>query len=49
MEPWADTGEPTEEEAFEKAMLEKKIFEIRPKMGSLKAGELSDIQIIYNP
>ena len=49
VEPWADTGEPTEEEAFEKAMLEKRIFEIRPKQGSLKPNELSDIQIVYNP
>jgi hypothetical protein len=43
VEPWADTGEPTDEEAFEKNMLEKKIFEIRPKSGSLKPGQLADI------
>ena len=31
MEAWADPGEPTEDEAFEKAILERKIFEISPK------------------
>lgn len=31
VEPWADPGEPTEDEAFEKAILDRKIFEIHPK------------------
>ena len=31
VEAWADPGEPTEDEAFEKAILERKIFEIQPK------------------
>lgn len=31
VEPWADPGEPTEDEAFEKAILDRKIFEIQPK------------------
>jgi hypothetical protein len=28
MEPWADPGEPSDEEAFEKHILENKIFQI---------------------
>ena len=35
-ELWADPGEPTEEEAYEKAILEKKIFQIKPKVGHLE-------------
>lgn len=34
-ELWADPGEPTEEEAYEKAILEHNIFQIRPKVGRL--------------
>ena len=30
-ELWADPGEPTEEEAYEKAILENNIFQIKPK------------------
>jgi cilia- and flagella-associated protein 65 len=43
VEPWADPGEPTAEEAFEKTILEKKIFEIKPKSGFLQPGQLADI------
>jgi hypothetical protein len=39
MEPWADPGEPTEEQAFERHILEKGIFHIEPKRGSLQPGE----------
>ena len=39
MEPWADPGEPTEEQAFERHILEKNIFHIEPKRGSLQPGE----------
>ena len=35
MEAWADPGEPTKEQAFEKHILTKKIFLIEPKSGSL--------------
>ena len=31
VEPWADPGEPTDDEAFEKAIIDRKIFEINPK------------------
>jgi hypothetical protein len=37
-ELWADPGEPTEEEAYQKAILEKNIFQIKPKIGSLQPG-----------
>jgi hypothetical protein len=39
MESWADPGEPTSEQAFEKHILAKKIFVIEPKTGSLMPGE----------
>jgi hypothetical protein len=42
-------GEPTEEEAFEKAIIEKNIFQIKPKSGTLKPGDFKDIELIYNP
>jgi len=35
MEPWADPGEPTEEQAFENHVLEKGIFQIEPRRGAL--------------
>jgi hypothetical protein len=39
MEAWADPGQPTPEQAFEKHILNKKIFVIHPKFGSLAPGE----------
>jgi hypothetical protein len=39
MEPWADPGEPTDEQAFERHILEKKMFHIEPKRGSLAPGQ----------
>lgn len=39
MEAWADPGEPTKEQAFEKHVIEKKIFQIEPRRGSLAPGE----------
>jgi hypothetical protein len=38
MEPWADPGEPSSEEAFEKHILENKIFQISPRSGALECG-----------
>lgn len=49
MEAWADPGEPTPEQAFEKDVLEKKIFEISPRRGSLAPGEQQDVQVMYFP
>mmetsp|Transcript_8000 Transcript_8000/g.7193 ORF Transcript_8000/g.7193 Transcript_8000/m.7193 type:complete len:211 (-) Transcript_8000:100-732(-) len=48
-DPWADPGEPSDEEAFEKAMVERRIFEIKPKSGVLPRGESSEIQLFYSP
>lgn len=39
MEKWADPGKPTEDQAFEAHILNKKIFVIEPKSGSLQPGE----------
>ena len=39
METWADPGEPSTEQAFEKDILEKKIFTIEPRKGTLAPGE----------
>jgi hypothetical protein len=39
MEAWADPGEPTREQAFEQHVINKKIFNIEPKAGSLAPGE----------
>ena len=49
VEPWADPGEPTDEEAFEKAILERKIFAIHPRSGFLTPGSICDIELIYSP
>ena len=39
MEKWADPGEPNEEKAVEKEILDKKIFTIETRKGSLAPGE----------
>ncbi|CAD8141208.1 unnamed protein product [Paramecium octaurelia] len=49
LEPWADPGEPTEEDTFEKAILEKNIFQIRPKGGVIAPKSFKDIELIYTP
>ncbi|EGR32899.1 hypothetical protein IMG5_067400 [Ichthyophthirius multifiliis] len=49
IEPWADPGEPDQEEAFERQIFERKIFQIIPKSGQLKKGQLKDVELIYNP
>ncbi|CAK79907.1 unnamed protein product, partial (macronuclear) [Paramecium tetraurelia] len=49
LEPWADPGEPTEEDTFEKAILEKNIFQIRPKGGVIAPKCFKDIELIYTP
>jgi hypothetical protein len=47
LEPWADPGEPTPEQAFEQHILDNNIFMIEPKTGSLKPGEQTDINVYY--
>ena len=49
MEAWADPGTPTPEQAFEKEILDKKIFEIEPRKGSLAPGEQMDLNVLYYP
>lgn len=49
MEAWADPGIPSQEQAFEKDILEKKIFKIEPKKGSLAPGEQMDLSVMYYP
>jgi len=49
MEKWADPGKPSEEQAFETHILNKKIFVIEPKTGSLAPGEQVDCAILYYP
>lgn len=39
-ELWADPGEPTDEEAYERAILENNIFQIKPKRCRLQPGEI---------
>jgi hypothetical protein len=49
VEPWADPGEPSYEEAVEKIIIDRKIFEIKPRSGHLEPGALADIELIYSP
>ena len=49
MEKWADPGEPSTEQAFETHILNKKIFVIEPKTGSLAPGEQVDCAVLYYP
>ena len=48
-EPWADPGEQSEKEAYEKMILEKRIFEVLPRVGNLKPNEKQNLQLIYSP
>jgi hypothetical protein len=49
MEPWADPGEPTGNDAYEKAIIEYNIFQIKPRSGSLKPYQTQEIELIYSP
>lgn len=49
MESWADPGDPTSEEAFEKYILEKKVFTISPREARLECGQSFDVELAYNP
>ena len=49
LEPWADPGEPTEEQAFERHILEKGIFNVEPRKGSLAPCEQMDVTVSYFP
>ena len=39
LEPWADQGESTPEQAFEQHIIDNSIFMIKPRTGSLKLWE----------
>lgn len=47
MEPWADPGEPTPEKAFEKLILDRKIFNVHPRSGRLEPGEQMELNVYY--
>ena len=49
METWADPGEPSDEQAFERDILEKNIFTIEPRSGSLAPGQQTDVAVNYYP
>jgi len=49
LEPWADPGEPTKDQAIEKHILDSKIFIIEPRKGELEPGEQMDINVLYYP
>lgn len=49
MEPWADPGEPTPEKAFEKHILDSKIFNVHPRQGHLMPGEQMELNVYYYP
>jgi len=49
METWADPGEPTEEKAFEKHILDNKIFNVYPRKGDLEPGEQMELNVYYYP
>jgi hypothetical protein len=49
MESWADPGEPTPEKAFEKHVLDNKIFTVHPRSGVVKPGDMMEINVFYYP
>lgn len=49
MEAWADPGEPTPEKAFEKHILDNKIFTVHPRQGRLAPGDQMELNVFYYP
>ena len=49
LEPWADPGEPTKEQSFEKHILDNQIFLIEPRKGFLTPGEQTELCVYYYP
>ena len=47
LEPWADPGEPTPEQAFEQHILDNSIFLIEPRVGKLSPGQQTDVNVYY--
>lgn len=48
-EPWVDTGETPPEVAFEDHILANKIFEVKPREGTLECNQKFDVELSYNP
>lgn len=49
LEKWADPGEPTAEKAFEKEILDKQIFAVHPRSGTLAPGSQMELNVFYYP
>ena len=49
METWADPGEPSPEKAFEKHILDNKIFNVYPRNGILAPGQQMELNVYYFP
>ena len=49
LEKWADPGEPTPERAFEKHILDNKIFNVQPRSGHLLPGKQMELNVFYYP
>ena len=47
LEPWADQGESTPEQAFEQHIIDNSIFMIEPRTGSLKPGVQTEVNVYY--
>lgn len=48
LEPWAEVGEPTDEDLAQNAIIDAKVFDIQPRRGSLGAGESTTLRLHYN-
>ena len=48
LEPWAEVGEPTDEDLAQNAIIDAKVFDIQPRAGSLGAGEATTLRLHYN-
>ena len=48
LEPWAEVGEPTDEDLAQNAIIDSKVFDIQPRRGSLAPGEATTLRLHYN-
>mmetsp|Transcript_36466 Transcript_36466/g.71614 ORF Transcript_36466/g.71614 Transcript_36466/m.71614 type:complete len:1880 (+) Transcript_36466:91-5730(+) len=44
---WADTGDPTKQERWQQAIVDRDLFLVHPRTGFLKAGESAVVQLTY--
>lgn len=47
VEQWANQGDPTREQIWQQAMVDRNIFLVEPRRGTLKKGESCRIQMVY--